>query len=143
MISINATLLIQVIHFLVLVFILNRLMFRPILKLIKDRSYHIEKTKTEINNIDQEIERLRDEYLSRESDARKDAIAIRGQIKNEGSTKAQSLFDESRKEMASIRAETEEEVDKEIQHTKPLLGDEAAALVDEIMVKVIGRRIAA
>ena len=143
MISINATLLIQVIHFLALVFILNRLMFRPILKLIKDRSYHIEKTKIEIKNIDQKIERLRDEYLSRESDARKDAIAIRVQIRNDGTTRAQSLFDESRKEMTSIRAETEEEVDKEIQQTKPLLGDEAAALVDEIMVKVIGRRIAA
>ena len=143
MISINATLLIQVIHFLVLVFILNRLMFRPILKLVKDRSYHIEKTKTEINNIDQEIERLRDEYLLRERDARKDATARRGQIRNEGATRADALLDESRKEITSIRAETEAEVDKEIRQTKPLLGDEAAALVDEIMLKVIGRRIAA
>ena len=36
MISINATLIVQVIQFLIFVFILNRLMFRPLLKVIDE-----------------------------------------------------------------------------------------------------------
>ena len=83
MISINATLVVQIIHFLILVFILNRLMFKPILKKIEERKEYVEKTKGEINDLDQEAERLKKKFISEQVNARKDAFVLRDELRNQ------------------------------------------------------------
>jgi F-type H+-transporting ATPase subunit b len=140
MISINATLVVQVIQFLILVFILNRLMFRPILKLIKERSEHIESTKNEIESIELETRRVKEEYFAREADARKDATQERSRVKNAGMAKAEEFINDSRKEVSAIRAEADKEAEEVVKKTRPLLRGEAEALAEEIMERVIGRR---
>lgn len=139
MISINATLVIQVIHFLILTFILNRLMFRPILKLIKERTDYVEKTRNEIKNIEYATSRLKKEFFSRKDDARKNATRERAQIKSTGITKTEELLNDSRKEVVSIREEADKEAEKEVKKTQPLLRNEAMLLADEIIERVIGR----
>ena len=142
MISINATLVVQVIQFLILVFILNRLMFRPILKLVKERAEYIEKTKNEIENIELDTAQVRDEYLLRETNARKDAALERSRIRDTGIAHAEGFLNDSRKEVTSIRAEADSEAEEQLNKTRPLLQDEAEVLAEEIMERVIGRRIA-
>jgi F-type H+-transporting ATPase subunit b len=142
MISINATLLLQVIHFLVLMFILNRLMLRPILKVMHDRSAHTERTKHTALELEQKLEALKVELQKREEDARKRAAEERSKIRSTGMGEAQVVLGESQKEVASIRASAEAEADHEATRTKPFLRDEAAALVDVIIERVIGRKVA-
>lgn len=143
MISINATLVVQVINFLVLAFILNRLMFQPILKLINERSQHVETTKNEIKDVELETERLKNEYLSQQSNARKDAAQERSQIKSTAATKAEEFINDSRKQVASVRMEADKEAEKKLNKERPLLNHEAMTLADDITEKVIGRRIGA
>lgn len=142
MISINATLVIQVINFLVLAFILNRLMFQPILKLINERSQHIETTKNDIKDTKLETERLKDEYLSRQNEASKDAAQKRAQIRGTAINKAEEYFNNSRKQVASARMKADKEAEKKLNKEQPLLNREAATLADDITEKMIGRRIA-
>ena len=142
MISINATLVVQVIQFLILVFILNRLMFRPILKLIKDRSEYIEKTRNEIKNIEVDTVRVRDEYLLREADARKEANRERNRIRDAGFANAEEFLNDSRKEVTSIKAEADDEAEEQVSKARPLLQDEAEVLAQVIIERVIGRRVA-
>jgi F-type H+-transporting ATPase subunit b len=141
MISINATLVVQVIQFLILVFILNRLMFRPILRLINARKEFIDKTKNEIENIVLDTKRVRDEYLSREAHARRAAAKERIRIRDEGITSAEEFLDGSRKEVTSIRTEADNKAEEQINKTRPFLQGEAEVLAKEIMERVIGRRI--
>lgn len=143
MISINATLVIQVINFLVLAFILNRLMFQPILKLINERSQYIETTKNDINDTKLETERLKDEYLSRQNKARKDTTQKRARIRGAAINKAEEYFNDSRKQVASARMEADKEAEKKLNKERPLLNQEAATLADDITEKVIDRRIGA
>lgn len=143
MISINATLLAQVIHFLILMFILNRLMFQPIMKLIKERKEYTEKTSNRTKSIEFDTERLKQEFISKENDARKNASEERAEYRGTGMIKATDLVDESRKEVAAIKVKADKEVDAEVSKTQPLLHDEAAALAEEITERVIGRRISA
>ena len=143
MISINATLLAQVIHFLILMFILNRLMFRPIMKLIKERKEYTEKTSNRTKSIEFDTERLRQEFISKENDARKNASEERAEYRGTGMIAATDLVDESRKEVAAIKVKADKEVYAEVSKTQPLLHDEAAALAEEITERVIGRRISA
>lgn len=142
MISINATLVLQVVHLFVLVFILNRLMFRPIMKLVDERSGHIEKSKTEIRDLETEAERLKREYLSRERDARKKASNESLELKKAGITQVEAMIDESQKQVASIRSESETKIEAEFEKARPVVKGEATALAEEIVERLIGRRVA-
>jgi len=143
MVSINATLVLQVIHLLVLIFILNRLMFRPILKLTGERDSFLEKSKLDMRNMETEVERLRKVFLSKETEARKNASREGMDLKNAAMREVEEMLDESSRSAASIRAQAEETAKNQVQTTTPLLDGEARTLADDIVTRVIGRRLEA
>lgn len=141
MISINATLLLQVVHIIILILILNRLMFRPILKLTVERKEYLRSAKDKIKEIEQETERLREEFLSVQRNARKDASHEASQIRGTGMTMAQAHIEETQRTVSSIREEAEKHAEKETENTKPSLRGEAVTLADEITERLMGRRL--
>ena len=143
MISINATLLVQLIHFLLLLFIMNRLMLQPLLKVIREREAYTVNTKSEIKDIEVKIGQLKEQFIAKESDARKDAARDRADILNVGMGEADGFLNKSREEVSVIRQQAEKEVEAEVSTTQPLLADHALSLVSGIMEKIIGRRIEA
>jgi len=141
MISINATLILQVINIIILILILNRLMFRPILKLTRERVEYFRSTKSEIKELELETQRLKEEFVTVQRDARKTASQEAGQIRGTGITAAEEHVAESKKVVASIRDDAEKDAEKESAKTKPFLHDEAVTLADEITERLVGRRI--
>jgi len=142
MISINATLVLQVIHFLILVFILNRLMFRPIMRTIHERRNYIEDAKKQAMNMEEEAQALVEKCVAIEKDARRDAGHESAQIKKEALAVAEQIFDEARDKVSNIRDQINKEIDEQLEKAKHFLQSEAVALADEITEKVISRRIA-
>lgn len=142
MISINATLVVQIIHFLLLTFILNRLMFQPILKLIGDRKEYIEKTQGEIRNLEQETEQLKLQFISDQANARKEASLHRDKLRNQALGLVEENLIDAQEKVAKIREKADRDAEKEIEHTKPVLRDEAVGLAEEIIQRIVGRRIA-
>ena len=143
MVSINATLVFQVIQLLVLIFILNRIMFRPILKLTTERDSFLEKSRLDMRNMESEVERLKEVFLSKEADARKRASRQGLDLKNAAMTEVEKLMEESSNSAASIRTEAEEIAQKQVEMTRPLLEGQAKILADDIVNRVIGRRLEA
>lgn len=143
MISINATLLVQLIHFLLLLFIMNRLMLQPLLKLIREREDFTRRTKSEIKDLEVKIGQLKEEYAAKELGARKEATQERSEITNVGMTEAEGFLNQSRQTVSTIREEAEQAIATEVSRTQPLLTDQASSLVEGIMEKLIGRRIGA
>jgi F-type H+-transporting ATPase subunit b len=143
MVSINATLVFQVVQLLVLIFILNRIMFRPILKLTTERDSFLEKSKVDMRNMESEVERLRGVFLSKEADARKRASREGLDLKNAAMTEVERILEESSKSAAGIRSEAEQAARAQIETTKPLLAGEAEILADDIVGRIIGRRLGA
>jgi F-type H+-transporting ATPase subunit b len=142
MISINATLLVQIVQFLILLFVLNHILFKPILRIMAERDRHIADTKGNIENLELETVRLQEEFVSRMSDARKKASHERYELLLDSMKEVEGLIDESRKEVLYIRETAERDAEEELDKSKRLLHDQAAGLADEIIEKVIGRRIA-
>ena len=142
MISINATLIIQVINFLILVFILNRLLFRPILKLTSDRTQFFQSTKDEISQLEQETQELKDKYQSIQNDARREAARERDRMKSMSATEIEGFLSESRNAASKIKTEAEKNAEKELNQAKSSIPDEAGRLSDVIVQMVIGRRAA-
>jgi F-type H+-transporting ATPase subunit b len=140
MISINATLVLQVIHFLVLAFILNKLLFQPVLKIIDERKQHLEKTKAEIDNIKEKTIQLEKTFLSTANEARKGFTKERVQQNREGMSETENLLDHSREEADSIKKEADKKAEQQIEQGRPLLEGEAVILAKGIIEKMIGGR---
>jgi F-type H+-transporting ATPase subunit b len=130
MISINATLVVQVILFLITLFFLNRLMIRPIMKVVQNMSRFF-----------QETEELKRRFDQLQKDARKNAFLESDRLKKTGNTQAGEVMDQSKNKAASIRAEGEAKVEAEKEKERPLLKDQAALLSGDIVEKLIERRI--
>jgi F0F1-type ATP synthase membrane subunit b/b' len=141
LITINATLLLQILHFLVLLFILNRLLFRPILKVVKERDSYIEERQAGIEKVRLEVEELKARFVHMENDVRQSAAKESTKYREAGLSEAERLLAKSRERVASIKSEADEAVKEEIDEAKAELGDMASSLADEIMEKIVGRRV--
>lgn len=143
MISINATLILQVVQFLIFVFIFNRLMLRPILQIVRDRAEHVDNTAKEIKELERKLDDMAAEYAFTEIEARKKAVEEKNMLKTEAVTKANDLFNSTKGEISLIRSNLDREIQLQVEKVRPSLKREAENIVDEIIEKIVGRRIAA
>ncbi len=141
MISINATLVIQVIHFLILLYILNRFMFRPILRLMDERNEHIEKTEKGVDEARDKTEVLKESFVSKIQLARSDATQERTQLREAGIAETNELLERYKEKTAGIKAETDKEADREVALARPLMHDQVTVLAEGIIEKMLGRRL--
>lgn len=141
MISINATLVAQIILFLITLFFLNRLLIRPIMKVVQNRLQFFQETEDEILALEKETEELKRRFSQLQTDARKDAFSKSDQLKKAGNIQASEHMDQSRDEAASIRGEGEARAEAEKEKQRPFLKDQALVLSGDIVEKLIERRI--
>jgi len=141
MISINATLVVQIIHFLILVFVLNRLMLRPLMNQMQERDQYIVKARKDSEDMLVEAERLVEERHTMEMKARRGAAQERATLKEQAVAEAEGIFDETRREAAGIRERIDAEVQSQMEKAEQALNQEATALAEEIADKIAGRRI--
>ena len=90
LISINATLFVQIINLLVLIFILNRVMYRPIRKIVARRAEKMKQGQTEVEKIEK---------------ARLDSEAVYLADRRKGRS-------EVRRRLAELRQDTEKRVER-------------------------------
>ncbi len=141
LISINGTLIAQLVSFLIFLFILNRIMFRPLQGIMDDRESFIEKIKLETVDTAKELGRLNLEMKALESDVREEAAGIRRELEESGSREAAEILESIRREIGSIREKTEIEIDAKISDAKKHLQKESEALMVNIMEKLLDRRL--
>jgi F-type H+-transporting ATPase subunit b len=136
MISINATLFLQVLNFLILIFVLNRIMFRPIIKLMRERDHHIERVKREAERVKSETLQLVQKRMKLEMEARKDAGAERVRLRAEAQELAEKIFTDHREKVVALRDDVVTTVDRQVQSARQAIQSEAAVLADEITEKL-------
>ena len=142
MINVNATIIVQIINFLILMFILNRILLRPIKNIIERRSIKIEEETKRLDNLQQETKELIEKCTSIEAKARKKAVEQSNLLKKEAGEKAEDIFTRAKDEIAGIRQETDREIDSKIEDASLSLKKFASELAEELTEKVIGRRFA-
>lgn len=115
MITMDVTLLFQMINIIVLMFILNGVLYKPVRQILRDRSEKMKGTQTEIARI-QENARLRqeevDKKMAKASGKAKAALdSARAEAASAGNTKLAAIKAEvevgKRKRMAEIQAQIE------------------------------------
>jgi F-type H+-transporting ATPase subunit b len=139
LISINGTLIAQLVSFLIYLFILNRIMFRPLQGVMDERESFIEKIKLDTDNKAKEFERLNLEMKALESDVRKEAFGIRRELEEGGVQEASVILESTRQEIESIKEKMEAKINAQISDAKKHLQKESEALAVNVMEKLLDR----
>lgn len=142
MVSINETLIVELISFLIFLFLINRIMFRPLRAVMQERDQHITDLGQEINNARDTIKELHQQLDAQEKEAVEKATNERIELENEGAKQAQALLDESKEQISEIQAENERFVSSQIAEARESLQQEAERLAREMMEKILDRRLA-
>lgn len=141
LITINATLLHQLIAFLILMFIMNRIMFRPLRSVMSERESFMEKVRLDTAEAADEFERLTHELNIREAAVRTEAHEVRQELEVSGSREAAGILDATRQEIEALKAKTELEISNQISEARTHLKKESEVLAVDIMEKLLDRRL--
>lgn len=136
MVSVNATFFVQLLQFIILVFILNYLLFRPLMRLVRDRDLKIERTKQEILEIQGKIKLLLERKAEQEAQAIREANMTRSEMKEAAVKEALEFQEKVKSEILLKRASLEQEVQKAIE--RELMEIEALSknLAKEILARL-------
>lgn len=142
LISINETLIIQMVSFLIFMFIMNIVMFRPLNRVMKKRKEYMEGLKQDATDSDQGVANLMEQMEKHESAARQEAKVLKKELEESGKSEAAGVYADIRSEISKIKADTEKEVENQIDIARKNLGKESEHLVIRIMENVLNRRVA-
>ena len=138
MVDINFTIIIQLVNFLVLVFILKKVLWNPLMKHIDRRDGLIAGRKEEIEKLKAESQRMRDEYNERIRAARRDGTLLQSKLIREGRIERLNLMAAAMDESDRLVSEGEKRLLAEKQTA--LLGvkdEEIASIADQIVSKTL------
>lgn len=142
LITINETLIVQLISFLLFLFIINRVMFRPLRKVISEREAHIESLKQEIANQQDELQNIAKQIKKREQNILREAYEISHRHQEDGSTDAAEIIAATQHEIAALKEKTTKDINMRILELSNQLKAETEGLVLHVMEKILDRRVA-
>ena len=140
LISINETLIVQVIGFLIFLFVINRIMFRPLQNVISDRDIHIEGIRRDIVQAQNEVESFASQIEEQDSAARAEAFGIKDQIEAAGSQQAKEIYASVKDEIAASSKKIQQEIAHRLAEERQHLEKESQELALSIIEKILDRR---
>ena len=141
LISINETLVVQVISFLIFLFIINRIMFQPLLKTRGDRDQYLNQIAQDIVQAKEDVEQYTFEIEERRNTIRSEAFEINKELEAVGNQEATDIVDAAVKEVSTIREDTTRKLEAQIVEARKQVQKESEPLAIQIMEKILDRRI--
>jgi len=140
-VSVDKSCLIHLVNFVILIFILNALLYKPIREAIRQRKQRFEKDQEEISHLEVESEKKLKEFEIALEEARKNGMAQRESIVKAAHQEEKSLLDKIRKEMEEYLEKVKAEVSKDMQEARERLKGEIKAISADIAQKILGRPV--
>ena len=141
LISINETMVVLLLSFIVFMFILNRIMIRPLRSSAHDREIYIENLSVDISNAQKEMNAITTQIESQEASARQAAHNIQKEIVALGSQKADSILKAAKQDVVALRQQTTAETEATLAKLRETLEKEAARIAVNFMEKALSRRL--
>ena len=141
MINLDLAFVIQIVNFVVLLFILNAFLYRPIRKVLADRAGELDAAKSRAEAVDREVQDKMAEYEARLRDVKSAVGNERAALVKEAQAEESAVLDKARKEASDTLTSIKERVAREAANAKVLLQEQARSLSQEICEKVLGRSL--
>jgi F-type H+-transporting ATPase subunit b len=141
LISLDKSLIIQGINFLILLFLLQRLLYRPLLDKMNERSSAIKRSLEEANQARLEAARQQQENADRLRVALQEAEAIRAQALKEAAEEQRRLVDAARLEAQRLVESAKAQTEAEIRRAREELRREVSGLAVGVAEKLMRRSL--
>jgi F-type H+-transporting ATPase subunit b len=141
LISINETLLFQLISFLIFLFIINRIMFRPLRETMREREDYIHRLNQEIVDAKEALETVAEQTKIEENAVRDAAFRVCDELEKIGNKEAHDILISARAEISELSNKSRQEVDARLHEARKSIDREAETLALNIMEKVLARKV--
>ena len=141
MISLNATIVVQIINLLVLLVILNKILYRPVRRIMTERRQQVEGGLLRAGDLRREVRHKSQTYTR---DMAKGKAEVRHRLKEmleETESKSQKLISESHAKAREEVRRFEEGVERQMIAAKGQIADEAKKLAETMATQVLGREL--
>lgn len=140
LVSINETVIVQLISFLIFLYIINRVMFRPLRDTMLKRDQHVNRIQEDITHQENQLRTLKNKISERESSVRSEALKMKKKLEDSGNQEAAAILSTTRQEIAVLRKKSAQDVENKVSEARKSLEQESQGLVSDVMEKVLDRR---
>ncbi|MGV3524481.1 MAG: hypothetical protein ACO1RX_09660 [Candidatus Sericytochromatia bacterium] len=138
MVSFDATILIQLINFLILLLILTKVFFQPIIKVQKERQAAMEAARQSTDKKHAELRQLQSDHQRKLDEARQEAFALVSARIDQANTERESRLAEVQAEIDARLNAAKEELSQQESALRQSLQQEIAPLAELIFAKLVG-----
>jgi len=138
---VDKTLVIQIIIFVAAIFILNSLLFKPLLGLVERREQLTTGTIREAKEVEQKVGRIIEEYNAKLNEARAKALGERNEIRRQAQTAAEDMIRKAREEAQVLLEEAKSKLASETREIKEKIRSDIEVLAREMASRILGREV--
>lgn len=131
----------QVFSFLLLLFVLRKFAWRPILTLLDERQARIKQDLDEAAKQKEEMVRLKEDYSTRIAKIEEEARAKIQQSVHDGKRIAMEIQEEARTQAHEVVAKSKETIELEIAKAKVTLRDEVVGMAIRSVERILGQKL--
>lgn len=142
LITINDTLWVQLILFLLFLFLINRIMFRPVQRNLADREADFLALRHDIHVLKEEMSALSDQAEAEENQLRNNARQVSETLRNEGREEAQQMMNEALNEIRTLQQDAEAQLKASLTGARRHVAAESERLAVSIIEHFLTRRTA-
>ena len=141
MLNIDGTMFLQIANFLVLLFILNLILFRPIRRVLAQREDEMNSRQKTIDDFQDQTEKNEKGIEEGIVQARKEGYAEKEAFKSQGLEEEKEILQEAGAGVEQKLSVAKKEIETKIADAREALEDQIAGFSDELAQKILGRSI--
>ena len=142
MISLDLSVVYQIVLFLVLWFVLSKVLFRPYLNLLEEREGKTAGARQDTADLEREGADLKAQYEERVAQAQAAGGAAKESIVQEARQRRERVLSQGRQEAATTLEHARREVASQLAGEQQLAATEVATVARQMASKILGRNIA-
>lgn len=142
MISLDLSVIYQIVLFLVLWFVLDKVLFRPFLKLLEEREGKTAGALHDTADLEREGARLKAQYEERITQTQAAGGAAKEAILQEARQRREQVLSQARQEATATLDHARREVARQVAGERQLAAAEAATVARQMASKILGRNLA-
>lgn len=141
MIELNLAFFAQLLNFIVLIFVLNTFLYKPIRKVLSDRRQVIDSAREKAVSVDLEVQEKMALYEARLREVKAEAANMRATALKQAQAEESTLLEAARQEAMARLGTIRSRIAAESSEAKKMLAVQADALSGEICEKILGRSL--
>ncbi|MBL7204052.1 MAG: hypothetical protein ISS63_06945 [Desulfobacteraceae bacterium] len=141
MLNIDGTMFLQIANFLVLLFILNLILFRPIRRVLAKREEEMNSRQKTIDDFQGQAEKNEKGIEEGVVQARKEGYAEKESLKSHGLEEEKEILQEAGAGVEQKLSAAKKEIETKIAVAREALEGQIASFSDELAQKILGRSI--